>query len=73
MSAWKAGKIEWFSDDFEEGLIVDTENGDFYYLNLSAAKKLKSIKKKYKLIKNLKFKIQEGPRSIRAIDIKIDN
>jgi hypothetical protein len=70
MSAWRAGKIQWFSDDFEEGLIVDTEDGEFYYLNTSAAKKLKSIKNK-KNLEDIKFKLTTGPRSVKATDVKI--
>ena len=66
MSGWKAGKIEWFSDDFEEGMIVDTEDGEFYYLNSSAAKKFKELKGKKTSLENVAFKLTEGPRSKKA-------
>jgi cold shock CspA family protein len=72
MSAWKAGEIQWFSDEFEEGMIVDTKDGEFYYLNLSAAKKLKELTKDNKQTKKVKFKLNTSRRSNQASDIKLD-
>lgn len=71
MSDWKTGKIQWFSDDFEEGMIIDTEDGEFYYLNTSAAKKYKELKGKKKSPEDIKFKLTEGPRSTKATDIRL--
>ena len=70
MSGWKAGEITWFSEEFEEGMIVDTEDGDFYYLNRTAVKKLKEIKAKKKKLKKLKFKISESLRSTKVTDVE---
>lgn len=72
MSAWKAGEVQWFSDEFEEGMIVDLENGEFYYLNLSAAKKLKEISKGKTTTTKVKFKVTNSKRSSQASDIKLD-
>ncbi len=71
MSGWKTGTIQWFSDDFEEGMIIDSEDGEFYYLNTSAAKKYKELKNGKKKLEDIDFKLTEGPRSTKATDIKI--
>lgn len=71
MSGWKSGKIQWFSDDFEEGMIYDNEDGEFYYLNSSAAQKYKELKGNKKSVSNIEFKLTNGPRSIKATDIKL--
>lgn len=73
MSAWKAGEIQWFSDEFEEGMIVDLEDGQFYYLNFSAAKKLKELKKTKTQAKRVRFKLNSSKRSSQASDIKLDS
>ena len=70
MSAWKAGEVSWLSEEFEEGVIVDTADGDFYYLNQTAVKKLMTLKAKKKELSNLKFKLSESLRSTKVIDIK---
>jgi len=33
MSAWKVGIVQWFDDENGKGMIMDTENGDFFYIN----------------------------------------
>ena len=71
MSAWRSGKIQWFSDEFEEGMIIDCEDGEFYYLNISAAKKIKELNKKRNKSKDIKFKLNSSKRSRQASDIKL--
>ncbi|MFG1503688.1 hypothetical protein [Halobacteriovorax sp. ZH5_bin.2] len=71
MSAWKAGEVQWFSDEFEEGMVVDLKDGEFYYLNLSAAKKLKELSKGNKEGAKVKFKTNTSKRSKQAADIKL--
>ena len=71
MSAWKAGKICWFSEEYEEGMVIDSKDGDFYYLNISAAKKLKKSKKS-KSAKKIKFKVNNIIRSNQISDIEFD-
>jgi len=71
MSGWKSGKIQWFSDDFEEGMIYSSEDGEFYYLNSSAAKKYKELSKNNKSNKKIEFKLTDGPRSTKATDVKL--
>lgn len=63
MSAWKAGKVQWFDLEKGEGMIIDKEDGSSYYFHYSAIesnKKFKKIEKgsevKFKLYENLYMK-----------------
>lgn len=60
MSAWKAGKVQWFDEKSGEGMIVDLEDGTPYYVHYSTIvseethKKLKKGKKvEYQLYENI--------------------
>ena len=48
MSAWKAGKVQWFDENSGEGMIVDLKDGTPYYVHYStieSSKKDKKLKK----------------------------
>jgi len=47
MSAWKAGKVQWFNDEDGKGMIVDLEDGRMFYVNYKAIQ----TKKKWKSLK----------------------
>ncbi len=60
MSAWKAGKVQWFDDSSGEGMIVDEKTGQTFYVHYSTIvseethkKLLKGKKVKYQLYENL--------------------
>lgn len=36
MSAWKAGKVHYWDPDKGTGMILDTEDGDFFFVHYSA-------------------------------------
>lgn len=47
MSAWRAGKVQWFNDEDGKGMIVDLEDGRMFYVNYKAIQtnsKWKSLK-----------------------------
>jgi len=67
MSAWKAGKIQWFDETSEEGMIVDLKDGTPYYVHISAVDK-KKIKKMSKG-KEVKFKLYENLYSKQVEDV----
>ena len=63
MSAWKAGRVQWFDLEKGEGMIVDKKDGTSYYVHYSAIQtkeKFKKLKKgqkvKYRLYENLYMK-----------------
>ena len=48
MSAWKAGKVQWFDDENGKGMIIDTENGESFFVNyrsIQSKEERKSLKK----------------------------
>ena len=48
MSAWKAGKVQWFDDVEGKGMIVDLKNGESFYVNykcIESEDNRKSLKK----------------------------
>ena len=72
MSAWKAGKVQWFDDLTGEGMITDTGDGNTYYVHYSAIeskKKRKTLKKggkvKFKLYINRYLKQVDKVQEVR--------
>lgn len=58
MSAWRAGKVQWFNDDDGKGMILDLEDGRMFYVNYKAIR----TNKKWKTLKedeDVKFKLVE--------------
>lgn len=48
MSAWKAGKVQWFDDESGKGMIVDLKNGESFFVNyrsIESEKARKSLKR----------------------------
>lgn len=46
MSAWKAGKVQWFDEETGKGMIVDLADGTPYYVNytsIQSKKKWRSL------------------------------
>jgi len=63
MSAWKAGKVQWFDLEKGEGMIIDKEDGTSYYFHYSAIESKQKFKKldkgrdvKFQLYENLYMK-----------------
>ena len=47
MSAWRAGKVQWFNEDDGKGMILDLKDGRMFYVNYKAIQskeKRKSLK-----------------------------
>ena len=44
MSAWKAGKVHFWDPDKGTGMILDTEDGDFFFVHYSAIDSKKKVK-----------------------------
>lgn len=60
MSAWKAGKVQWFDEESGEGMLIDEIDGQSYYVHYSTIvsekthkKLMKGKKVKYQLYENL--------------------
>lgn len=63
MSAWKAGKVQWFDLEKGEGMVIDKDDGSSYYFHYSAIQtkeKFKKVEKgsdvKFQLYENLYMK-----------------
>ena len=70
MSAWKAGKIQWFNPEKDEGIIVDIEGGDLFYINKKTAEKLKAHKGRKKG-RSVKYKTKSDYRATKVDDIQV--
>ena len=58
MSAWRAGKVQWFNDEDGSGMILDLEDGRMFYVNyraIKSGKKWKSLKED----QDVKFELVE--------------
>ena len=69
MSAWKAGKIQWYNTDGEEGIVIDKESGAVFYLNKATSDDIKKIKGRKKG-KKIRYKTKEDFRGISVSIIK---
>jgi cold shock CspA family protein len=69
MSAWKAGKVQWFDDESGKGMILDLKDGRMFFVNYQAintTKKWKSLKED----QDVKFKLIETFCDAYIADVK---
>lgn len=69
MSAWKAGKVQWFDIEKGEGMIVDLKDGSSYYVHYSAIESKEKFKKLEKG-EEVKFSLYENLYSKQVDRVK---
>jgi cold shock CspA family protein len=70
MSAWKAGKVHFWDEEKGSGMILDTKDGDFFFIHYSAIDSKSNVKN---LAQNqeVKFKTYKNAYSEKVQKLKI--
>lgn len=72
MSAWKAGKVHFWDPDKGTGMILDTEDGDFFFVHYSAIdskKKVKNLKRN----QEVKFQTYKNAYSEKVQKLRVQD
>ena len=71
MSAWKAGKVHYWDPDKGTGMIIDSEDGDFFYVHYSAIDDDSGFKN-LNVNENVQFKTYKNAYSEKVSKVKIN-
>jgi cold shock CspA family protein len=71
MSAWKAGKVHYWDAEKGSGMILDTEDGDFFFVHYSAIDTTKKVKN-LEANQEVKFKTYKNAYSEKIQKLKIN-